>query len=55
MDLNEATVMGSEAKAPIYSVNENSLTDQVARMWDILDQAQKNSPKKENSKAPTRK
>ena len=30
--------MCPEAKAQIYLVNENLPTDQVARMWGILDQ-----------------
>jgi len=30
--------MRPEAKAHIYSVNENLPADQVARMWSILDQ-----------------
>ena len=36
--MNEATAMRPEAKAQIYLVNENLPTDQVARMWGILDQ-----------------
>ena len=38
IDLNEATSMRSEAKAQIYSVNENLPADQVAQMWGVLDQ-----------------
>ena len=37
IDLNEATVMRQEAKAQIYSVNENLPANHVARMWDVLD------------------
>ena len=41
IDLNEATAMRPEAKAQIYSVNENLPANQVARMWGILDQLER--------------
>ena len=53
IDLNEATAMRPEAKAQIYSVNENLPADQVARMWCILDQLERTRRKrKEKAKSP---
>ena len=49
IDLNEATAMRPEAKAKIYSVNENLLVDQVARMWGILDQLERTRRKEKKS------
>ena len=49
IDLNEATVMRPEAKAQIYSVNENLLADQVARMWGVLDQLERTRQKEKKS------
>ena len=46
IDLNEATAMRPEAKAQIYSVNENLPANQVARMWDVLDQLERAHGKK---------
>ena len=46
IDLNEATAMRLEAKAQIYSVNENLPADQVARMWCVLDQLERTRQKK---------
>ena len=37
IDFNEATAVRPEAKAQIYSVNEDLLANQVARMWGVLD------------------
>ena len=53
IDLNEATAMRPEAKAQIYSVNENLPADQVARMWCVLDQLERTRRKrKEKAKSP---
>ena len=41
--------MRPEAKAQIYSVNENLLVDQVARMWYILDQLERTRRKEKKS------
>ena len=41
IDLNEATAMRLEAKAQIYSVDENLPVNQVVRMWCILDQLER--------------
>ena len=41
IDLNKATAMRPEAKAHIYSVNENLPADQLARMWGVLDQLER--------------
>ena len=49
IDLNEATVMGPEAKAQIYSVNEKLPADQVARMWGVLDQLERTRRKEKKS------
>ena len=46
IDLNEATTMRLEAKAQIYSVNENLPANQVARMWGVLDQLERTRGKK---------
>ena len=49
IDLNEATAMHPEAKAQIYSVNENLPADQVARMWCVLDQLERTRQKEKKS------
>ena len=49
IDLNEATAMRLEAKAQIYSVNENLPADQVARMWCVLDQLERTHRKEKKS------
>ena len=49
IDLNEATAMRPEAKAQIYSVNENLPADQVARMWCVLDQLERTRRKEKKS------
>ena len=50
IDLNKATVMRPEAKAQIYSVNENLPLDQVARMWCVvLDQLERTRQKEKKS------
>ena len=49
IDLNETTAMRPEAKAQIYSVNENLPADQVARMWCILDQIERTRRKEKKS------
>jgi hypothetical protein len=41
--------MRPEAKAQIYSVNENLPADQVARMWGILDQLERTRRKEKKS------
>ena len=41
--------MRPEAKAQIYSVNENLPADQVARMWCILDQLERTRQKEKIS------
>ena len=49
IDLNETTAMRPEAKAQIYSVNENLPADQVARMWGVLDQLERTRQKEKKS------
>ena len=49
IDLNEATAMRPEAKAQIYSVNENLPANQVARMWCVLDQLERTRRKEKKS------
>ena len=46
--------MRPEAKAQIYSVNKNLPTDEVPRMWGVLDQLERIA-EKENSEAADRK
>ena len=41
--------MRTEAKAQIYSVNENLPVDQVVRMWSILDQLERTRQKEKKS------
>ena len=41
--------MCPEAKAQIYSVNENLPADGVARMWDFLDQLERTRRKEKKS------
>ena len=41
--------MRTEAKAQIYSINENLLADQVARMWNVLDQVERARRKEKKS------
>ena len=42
IDLNEATAMRPIAKAQIYSIKQkNSPANQVAQMWDVLDQLER--------------
>ena len=41
IDLNEATAMRPEAKAQVYSVNEDLPANQVARLWGVLDQIER--------------
>ena len=41
--------MRPEAKAQIYSVNENLLVDHVARMWGVLDQLERARRKEKKS------
>jgi len=41
--------MRPDAKAQIYSINENLLADQVARMWGILDQLERTRRKEKKS------
>jgi hypothetical protein len=41
--------MRPEAKAQIYLVNEDLPADQVARMWDILDQLERARQKEKKS------
>ena len=55
IDLNEAIAMRPEAKAKIYSVNENLPADQVARMWGILDQLERTRREKKIAKPPIEK
>ena len=43
--------MRLEAKAQIYSVNENLAANQVAWMWGVLDQLEKTRRKKKDGKA----
>ena len=43
--------MRPEAKAQIYSVNENLPANQVAWMWDILDQLERTRRKKKDGEA----
>jgi hypothetical protein len=47
--------MRPEAKAQIYSVNENLPANQVARMWGILDQLERAHRKKKDDKAADKK
>ena len=49
--MNEATAMRSEAKAHIYSVNENLPANKVARMSDVLDQLERARRKKKDGEA----
>ena len=49
IDLNEATAMRPEAKAQIYSVNENLPADQVARIWCVLDQLERTRRKEKKN------
>ena len=49
IDLNEATAMRPEAKAQIYSVNENLPANQVVRMWCGLDQLERTRRKEKKS------
>ena len=51
IDLNEATSMRPEAKAQIYSVNESLPANQVARMWDVLDQLERTHDKEKDGEA----
>ena len=55
IDLNEATAMRPEAKDHIYSVNENSPENQVARMWGVLDQLERTREKEKDGEAVDRK
>ena len=55
IDLNEDTAMRPEAKAQIYSVNENLPANQVARMWGVLDQLERIREKENMAKPPTEK
>ena len=41
--------MRPKAKAQVYLVNEDLLADQVARMWDILDQLERARQKEKKS------
>ena len=50
IDLNEATAMRPEAKAQIYLVNENLPTNQVARMWGVLDRLERTHRKEKDGK-----
>ena len=43
--------MRPEAKAQIYSVNEDLPANQVARMWGILDQHEKTREKEKDGEA----
>ena len=48
--------MRLEAKAQIYSVNEDLPANQVARMWGVLDQLERTHEKeKKMAKSPTEK
>ena len=49
IDLDETTAIRPEAKAQIYSVNENLAADQVARMWGVLDQLERTRRKEKKS------
>ena len=40
--------MRPEAKAQIYSVNEDLAANQVARMWGVLDQLERTREKKKD-------
>ena len=53
--MNEATAMRSEAKAHIYSVNENLPANQVARMSDVLDQLERAHGKKKDGEVANKK
>ena len=48
IDLNEATAMHPEAKAKIYSVNEDLPANQVARMWGVLDHLERTRKKEKD-------
>ena len=50
IDLNEAIAMHPEAKAHIYSVNEDLLENQVARMWGVLDHLERTREKEKDGK-----
>ena len=41
--------MRPEAKAQIYSVNKDLPADQVAQMWDVLDQLERARRKEKKS------
>ena len=43
--------MHPEAKAQIYSVNEDLPANQFARMWDVLDQLEKTHEKEKDGDA----
>ena len=43
--------MRPEAKAQIYSVNENLPANQVARMWGVLDQLERTREKEKDGEA----
>ena len=47
--------MRPEAKAQIYSVNENLPANQVARMWDVLDQLERAREKKKDGEVADKK
>ena len=47
--------MRPEAKSQIYSVNENLLADQVARMWCVRDQLERTRRKEKKSGEVTEK
>ena len=56
IDLNEATAIRPEAKAQIYSVNENLLlANQVVRMWGVLDRLERTREKEKKSEVADRK
>ena len=42
--------MRPEAKAHIYSVNEDLLENQVARMWGVLDHLERTREKEKDGK-----
>ena len=43
--------MRLEAKAQIYSINENLSADQVARMWGVLNQLERTREEKDGEVA----
>ena len=47
--------MHPEAKAQIYSVNENLPANQIARMWDILDRLERAREKKKDGEVADKK